>query len=110
MGMIEGFLRVGKFGKYFLGIQNNLKIRGSAHIIRPHSAAIKVQPNLFFFLEFLRLVNLLWDLFGVKFVVQGFIFFDFLSPFDHSHNLKSKYPPPSREALSLLSDSYSIQQ
>ena len=54
MGMIEGFLWVGKFGKYFLGIQNNLKIRGSAHITRPHSAAIKVQPNLFFFLEIFK--------------------------------------------------------
>ena len=49
MGMFEGFFGVGKFGKYFLGIQNNLKIRGSARIIRPHSSAIKVQPNLFSF-------------------------------------------------------------
>ena len=54
MGMIEGFLWVGKFGKYFLGIQNNLKIRSSAHITRPHSAAIKVQPNLFSFLEIFK--------------------------------------------------------
>ena len=54
MGMIEGFLWVGKFGKYFLGIQNNLKIRGSAHITRPQSVAIKVQPNLFSFLEIFK--------------------------------------------------------
>ena len=51
MGMIEGFFGVGKFGKYFLGIQNNLNIRGSARITRPHSSATKVQPNLFSFLE-----------------------------------------------------------
>ena len=49
-GMIEGFSWVGKFGKYFLGIQNNLKIHGGACITRPHSSAIKVQPNLFSFL------------------------------------------------------------
>ena len=54
MGMIKGFFGVGKFGKYLLGIQNNLKIRGSAHITRPHSPAIKVQPNLFSFLEIFK--------------------------------------------------------
>ena len=47
MGMIKGFFWVRNFGKYFLGIQNNLKIRGSARITRPHSSAIKVQPTLF---------------------------------------------------------------
>ena len=54
---ILGFFWVGKFGKYFfgwldlsrnlLGIQNNLKIRGSAHVSWLHSSANKVQPNLF---------------------------------------------------------------
>ena len=31
----------------FLGIQNNLKIRGSARVSRPRSSANKVQANLF---------------------------------------------------------------
>ena len=31
----------------FWGIQNNLKICGSAHVSRPRSSAKKVQPNLF---------------------------------------------------------------
>jgi len=54
MGMIEGFFWVRKLGKYFLGIHNNMKIRGSAPITRPHSSAIKVQPNLFSFLEIFK--------------------------------------------------------
>ena len=51
---------VGKFGRYFLGwlvlrrdslgIQNNLKIRGSARVSRSRSSANKVQSNLFCFL------------------------------------------------------------
>ena len=58
---IPGFFGVRKFGKYFLwfdlsgdlsrdflGIQNNLKIRGSARVSRPRSSANKVQPNLFY--------------------------------------------------------------
>ena len=54
---IPGFFWAGKFGKYFfgwldlsrdfLGIQNNLKIRGSARVSRPRASANKVQPNLF---------------------------------------------------------------
>ena len=54
---IQDFLRGRKFGMYFcgwldlnrdvLGIQNNLKIRGSACVSRPHSSANIVQPNLF---------------------------------------------------------------
>ena len=43
-----------KICKYFLGIQNNLKIHGSACITRPHSSVIKVQPNLFSFLEIFK--------------------------------------------------------
>ena len=31
----------------FLGIQNNLKICGSARVYRPRSSVNKVQPNLF---------------------------------------------------------------
>ena len=52
MGMFKEFFWVGKFGKYFLGIQNNLKIRGIAHITgHIHcSSLIKVQPNLSSFL------------------------------------------------------------
>ena len=33
--------------RVFLGIQSNLKIRGSAHVSRRCSSANKVQPNLF---------------------------------------------------------------
>ena len=55
--LIPGFFWVGKNGKYFfgwldlsrdifLGIQNNLKICGSARVSRPRSSANKVQPNL----------------------------------------------------------------
>ena len=53
---ILGFFGIGKFGKYFLrwidfsgdilGIQNNLKIRRSAPISRPHSSVSKVKPHL----------------------------------------------------------------
>ena len=50
-GDVRRIFWVGKFGKYFLGIQNNLKIRGSTRIIRPHCSAIKVQSNLFSFQE-----------------------------------------------------------
>ena len=55
--LILGFFWVGKLGKYFfgwldlsrdfLGIQNNLKIRGSARVSRLRSSANKEQPNLF---------------------------------------------------------------
>ena len=59
--LIPGFFWIGTFGKYFfvwldlsgdlsrdiLGIQNNLKIRSSAHVSQMHSSANKVQPNLF---------------------------------------------------------------
>jgi len=31
----------------FWGIQNNLRIRGSARVSRPRSSVNKVQPNLF---------------------------------------------------------------
>ena len=37
MRMFKEFFWVRKFGKYFLGIQNNLKICGIAHITRPHT-------------------------------------------------------------------------
>ena len=35
----------------FLGIQNNLKIRGSHRVSRPRSSANKVQPNVFVTLQ-----------------------------------------------------------
>ena len=38
----------------FLAIQNNLKICGSASVSRPRSSEIKVQPNLFSFLEIFK--------------------------------------------------------
>ena len=55
--LTPGFFWVGTFVKYFfgwldlsrdfLGIQNNLKILGSARLSRLRSYANKVQPNLF---------------------------------------------------------------
>ena len=41
----------------FLGIQNNLKIRGSARVSQPRSFANKVQPNLFCVNKFNALDN-----------------------------------------------------
>ena len=45
----SGFLFLGRkiWQVVFQGIQNNLKIRGSARVSRPRSSANKVQPNLF---------------------------------------------------------------
>ena len=53
----SGIFLGGKFGKYFfgwldlsrdfLGIQNNLKILGSARVSWQHRSTNKVQPNLF---------------------------------------------------------------
>ena len=37
----------GDLRRDFLGIQNNLKICGSAHVSQQHSSANKIQPNLF---------------------------------------------------------------
>ena len=73
-GMIKGFFLVWIFdarifwveifGKYFLIIQNNLKICVSAWVSQPCSSANnKVQPNLFGFQKFLRLGNLVWVFF-----------------------------------------------
>ena len=42
---IPGFFWVGKFGKYFLGIRNNLKTCGSARLSRLRSSVNKVQSN-----------------------------------------------------------------
>ena len=46
--------------RIFLGIQNNLKIRGSARVSRPRSSANKVQQNLF-----------LWLFYYLKFNIYG---------------------------------------
>ena len=40
---LGGLIKVG----IFLGIQNDLKIRGSARASRPRSSVNKVEPNLF---------------------------------------------------------------
>ena len=61
MGMIEGFFWVAKFGKYFLGIQNNMNNGGSACISWPHSSANKVPPNLFF--NFFNILGVILHLF-----------------------------------------------
>ena len=57
----SGIFWLGKFCMYFfgwldfrrdfLGIQNNLTIRGSVRVSRPRTSANNVQPNLFCFLE-----------------------------------------------------------
>ena len=91
-GIIERFLGVwnsrfgdfpvGTFGKYFfgrhdlsryfLGVQNNLKIRGSARISQRRSSANKVQPNFNAFWKFLRLENSARVFWGVNFWPRGF--------------------------------------
>ena len=65
--LIPGYFWEGKFDKYFwgglilvgifLGIQNNLKIRGSARVSQPRSSVNKVQPNLFCVNKFNALDN-----------------------------------------------------
>ena len=101
-GMIKGFFLVWIFdarifwveifGKYFLSVQNNLKICVSAWVSQPCSSANnKVQPNLFGFQKFLRLGNLVWVFFcGVaNFWSMDLFWFWFLPPFNHPRLLKS---------------------
>ena len=105
---IPGFSGVGKFGKkffvwadlskrFFEDIQNNLRIRGSAHEYlsrgRSHSTS-KTKPNLLVFrLRFLRLGNSARDLLGVNYWSRDFLGFWFLPPFEHLRHLKSGVPP-----------------
>ena len=70
-----GLIQVG----IFWGVQNNLKIRGSARVSRLRSSATEEQPNkvqhvISFnaFWKFLRLENSVWDFVLGKFLVQGF--------------------------------------
>ena len=70
-----GLIQVG----IFLGVQNNLRIHGSACVSRLRSSATEVQPNkvqhvISFnaFWKFLRFGNLVWDFVSGKFLVQGF--------------------------------------
>ena len=60
------------FPRDFGGIQNNLKIPGSALSFK-HSSPNKVQHVISFnaFWKFLRLRNSEWDVLGVNFFVQG---------------------------------------
>ena len=62
-------------GIFWLFCRYNLKIRGSSRVSRPHSSAFKVQPNLFSFLEILRLRNLVWDFLGVQSWSRDFLGF-----------------------------------
>ena len=52
------FLGRHDLSRYFLGVQNNLKIRGSVRVSQRHSSANKVQPNFNAFWKFLRFENL----------------------------------------------------
>ena len=74
----------------FLGLYNNLKIRGIARVSQLRCSANKVQPN------FLRLGNSAWDFLGVNSWSRSFFGFLFLPPFDHFRHLKSIPPPPPR--------------
>ena len=98
---------VGKFGKnfigwldvsrdFFLGIQNNLKIHGSARATNKNSIS-----NLFFMLYHLMLSGKFygWEnqhgiSLRVNFWSRDFCGFWFLPPFDHPHHLKSRVPLP----------------
>ena len=65
------------FGKYFLSIQNNLKICVSAWVFQRCSSANKVQPNLFGFWKFLRPGNLAWFFFVGWLIFGPSIYFGF---------------------------------
>ena len=98
---------VGKFGKNFIGwldvsrdffggIQNNLKIHGSAGATHKNSIS-----NLFFMLYHLMLSGKFygWEnqhgiSLRVNFWSRDFCGFWFLPPFDHPHHLKSRVPLP----------------
>ena len=100
------------FSRDFLGIQNNLKICGSARVSRPCSSANKVQPNrvqhvisfLNAFWKFPRLGNSTWDFCVVNFRSRDFFLDFFGSPrdffgfwflflFDRVRHLKSGVTP-----------------
>jgi len=57
---------------YFGGVQNNMKIHGSARVSQAHTSANKVQPNFNAFWKFLRPENSAWDSLGVKFWSRDF--------------------------------------
>ena len=99
-----------------MGIQNNQKIRDSAHVSRSRSSATLVQPTLFLriFLIFKAFWKSLWliysasDFLGLLFgpgffleVLLGaalgiFWGFDFCQPSDHPCHLKSVVPQLGR--------------
>ena len=59
------------FPRDFGGIQNNLKIPGSA-LSYPLSIVLQIKYSmLYHFWKFLRLRNSEWDVLGVNFFVQG---------------------------------------
>ena len=61
-----------------MAILNNLKIPDSARASWPRSSAIKVQPNLFSFLEIFKAQKFCMGFLRGYFLVQGFFFsFDF---------------------------------
>ena len=78
------FFLVAWFKRYFLGIQNNLKIHDNSYISRPRSSGNKL----------LWLRNSARDFLRVTFWSRDFLSFDFFPPFDHPCHLKSRVPSP----------------
>ena len=81
---VSFFFLVAWFKRYFLGIQNNLKIHDNSYISRPRSSGNKL----------LWLGNSARDFLRVTFWSRDFLSFDFFPPFDHPCHLKSRVPTP----------------
>ena len=74
----------------FLGLYNNLKIRGIARVSQLRCSASKVQPN------FLRLGNSAWDFLGVNSWSRSFFWVFIFAPIRSfpSLEIQSTAPPP----------------
>ena len=130
--MARIFLGRYDLSSYFGGVQNSMKIHGSAHVYvsQAHTSANKVQPNFNAFWKLLRLENSAWDSLRVNFWSRDFLEFCWkpygffwvliFPPFDHPHHLKSgvpeypllRSPSPGTDTLSAdtVSNSFMVMQ
>ena len=74
---------------FFVGIQNNLKTRGSACVITSDGMMEKQTQKINVFYKFLRLGISAWNFLEVNFLSRDFFCFCFLPLFDHLRHLKS---------------------